>query len=174
MLKIFANIIKYPTKTEKYGNLHAQKMKQKLSECKPAEDMLLYSGFTLSNDTTRLIWKNTNENIIVIKYIHDTLTSIINPTTASNTKHNQQQTQLIFNQMQINATQTKKQIDSETNKDPSTSSTTNTIQQIQPDIQQMVSKILMSQPLSFGKQQSTVSYLFSIDIASRFVSQVLC
>ena len=78
MLKIFRNIIKNPSQIAKYGDLHAHRINDKLNKCKPALNLLYIAGFKKTNNNTRLIWTNTNNNIETLKYIHQTLQSIMN------------------------------------------------------------------------------------------------
>ena len=113
-----SNIINNPTKIEKYGNLKAKSIIQKLDQCLPAVTILFLSGFESSNDDTRLIWVNTTDNMITIKYIHNTLTSLINPISKENINDNNQNTELIFNQIHRNAirsSENEEQTQSQTN-----------------------------------------------------------
>ena len=107
LLKIFSNIINHPTKLEKYGDLHAKKINQKLSECGPAGELLSFSGFTLSNDETRLMWTQTDENLMIIKHIYNTLSSMINPAATTDINQNQSPPQSLFQQMQHNSIKSK-------------------------------------------------------------------
>ena len=77
LMKILSKIINNPTQTQKYGNLHGLKMMQKFAKCKPAGDLLLLSGFQPSNDNKRLIWTNTTNNMKKLKYIHATLSTML-------------------------------------------------------------------------------------------------
>ena len=87
VLKIFGNIQNNPSQIEKYGDLHARKINDKLNKCKPALNLLYIAGFKKSNDSTRLIWTNNNNNMESLKYIHQTLQSIMNTETiTSNSK----------------------------------------------------------------------------------------
>ena len=72
-----------PGQREKYGNLKFEKINQKLSSCKPALDLLFLSGFKTSENNQRLIWANTNDNIIMIQKIQNELQS--NTTADNNT-----------------------------------------------------------------------------------------
>ena len=66
-----------PTQIQKYGDLHFGKISQKLSKCKPALGLLLSSGFEKSNNDTRLIWTDANNNIILLNHIQTELKSMI-------------------------------------------------------------------------------------------------
>ena len=81
LLKISTNIINNPTQTNKYGDLHLQKITQKLSKCNPIVDLLFMSGFQKSENNKRLIWINTANNMNILKHVHNTLSTMINPTT---------------------------------------------------------------------------------------------
>ena len=96
LIKIFSNIINNPTKIDKYGNLKAISVIQKLDGCQPAVTLLVFSGFALSDDQTQLIWVNTDENMIRIQYIHMTLTSLANPISTTNINDNDQDIDLIY------------------------------------------------------------------------------
>ena len=65
VLKIFNNIINNPSKISKYGNLKFDKISKKLSMCQPALQLLFIAGFNVEdyNDKSRLIWRNTEENM---------------------------------------------------------------------------------------------------------------
>ena len=143
LLKIFSNLINHPIKRKKYRAFNnAKKINKKLSRCKPAQHILLLSGFTLSNDQTRLIWMNTNENMMVIKYIHNILSSMTNPAQITNINNNhQQQAQLIFNQMQQNFINSRNNI---TNNDKLTKQQTFNIRQTQQDTAQLISGLTMN------------------------------
>ena len=87
LLKIYKNIINNPKETKKYGDLHFGKIKQKLSKCQPAMDLLLLSGFKKSNNDTRLIWTDENDNkIVLLNHIQTKLKSMINDDTFKSTK----------------------------------------------------------------------------------------
>ena len=118
-------------------------MTEKLSKCKPAQQLLLFSGFHLSNNKKRLIWSNTKENMTVIKYIHNALNSIINPASTINTYQHKQQIHLIFDQMQQNATES--------------SNNATTQKQTQKDITNLVSNLIMNQSAPFHDQPSVES-----------------
>ena len=85
LIKILSKIINNPTQTQKYGNLHTKKMMEKFAKCNPAGDLLLLSGFEFSNDKKRLIWKNTTNNMMKLKYIHTTLSTMIDSSLTTNT-----------------------------------------------------------------------------------------
>ena len=104
MLKVFNNIINNPTQLRKYGNLNFGKMKKRLSSCKPAFDLLILSGFKTSENDKKLIWTNTNNNMEMMKSIHDILVSmnITNSTQAQIIPPNTQQPQLNLTQMITN------------------------------------------------------------------------
>ena len=89
LIKIFTNIINNPTNTQKYGDLHALKMMKKFARCKPAGDLLLLSGFQPSNDNKRLIWTKTTNNMMKIRYIYTTLSTMIDSSSATNNDHTQ-------------------------------------------------------------------------------------
>ena len=74
-MKIFKNIRNNPGQTEKYGNLKFDKINKKLSSCKPALDLLFLSGFEKTKNNKRLIWMNTNNNMIMIQHIQHELQS---------------------------------------------------------------------------------------------------
>ena len=76
LLKIVENLINRPTEIHKYGDLSYKKIKQKLSKCKPGLDLLYLSGFQKSGNDKRLIWKNTNNNVKMLKHIQHELKSI--------------------------------------------------------------------------------------------------
>ena len=78
MLKICDNIMNNPSQIQKYGNLHARKINDKLQKCKPAMNLLYIAGFKKLNNNTRLVWTNTNNNIKSLINIHQTLQSILN------------------------------------------------------------------------------------------------
>ena len=67
-----------PSQIAKYGNLNTHRINDKLNKCKPALNLLHIAGFRKSNDNTRLIWPNTNNNVQSLKYIHQSLQSIMN------------------------------------------------------------------------------------------------
>ena len=77
LLKIFGNIINNPSQTQKYGNLHSNKIMNKLTKCKPGLRLLLLSGFEATENNKRLIWMNTNNNMLKLKNIQNTLKSMI-------------------------------------------------------------------------------------------------
>ena len=87
LLKILSKIINNPTQTQKYGDLHLQKISQKLSHCKPGMRLLLLSGFKKSQNNKRLIWANTDENMKLLKHIHTKLSVIINTVKSTNEEH---------------------------------------------------------------------------------------
>ena len=76
LLKICNNIANNPTQIGKYGDLHFEKINKKLSKCKPAMDLLFLSGFTKSNNSKRLVWTNTQNNIMILEHIQNALKSI--------------------------------------------------------------------------------------------------
>ena len=79
LLKIYKNIINNPNQIKKYGDLHFGKISKKLSKCEPALDLLLLSGFRKSNNDTRLIWTDgDNNNIVLLNHIQTKLKSMIN------------------------------------------------------------------------------------------------
>ena len=65
ILKIFKKIISNRFELSKYGNLNFEKINEKLSNCKPAFELLFIVGFVARNveDKQRLIWMNTPENM---------------------------------------------------------------------------------------------------------------
>lgn len=71
VLKILSNIKGNPSKISKYGNLNFDKINQKLLNCKPALQLLFVAGFSVENseDTARLIWSNSKENMEQISNI---------------------------------------------------------------------------------------------------------
>ena len=77
LLKIYTNIINNPTKTQKYGDLSIKKIGKKLSKCDPALKLLLLVGFEMSENKTRLIWQNTENNLGVLTLVRDTLSSMV-------------------------------------------------------------------------------------------------
>ena len=93
-----------PTQIEKYGNLSARKMIEKFSKCDPAREILLFSGFHLSENKKRLIWNTADGNLIKMKYIYNMLDSMMNPG-SMNTRNSIQQSQPFSNEMQQNAIQ---------------------------------------------------------------------
>ena len=58
---------------QKYADLNLQSINQKLSQCKPAYNLLFVAGFKKSNNNTRLKWINTYHNVIALKKVHDAL-----------------------------------------------------------------------------------------------------
>lgn len=70
-MKIFTNIINNP-QISKYGNLNYQKIKNKLSECKPALQLLFISGFVIKDE--RLIWTNNDEAMNKMQNMNTLLT----------------------------------------------------------------------------------------------------
>ena len=80
LLKICSNIINNPTQTQKYGHLNLQKIGQKLSKCEPALKLLMFVGFEISENKTRLIWINTENNAMLLTHVKQTLSSIIETT----------------------------------------------------------------------------------------------
>ena len=98
LLKIYQNIINNPSETEKYGDLNFKKISKRLSKCKPALDLLLLSGFEKSSNNRRLIWKNTQNNILILKHMNNSLKSINNSkmsNTEIHTRESSQQPQTI-------------------------------------------------------------------------------
>ena len=86
VLRIYENIIQNPSQIKKYNNLNAKRIHQILSKCKPAYNLLLISGFNKTKNNTRLIWENTNNNVIVMQHVYNKLQSIITAkTTTSST-----------------------------------------------------------------------------------------
>ena len=71
--KVLGKIINNPTQIHKYGDLHFEKISKKLSKCKPGLNVLYLAGFKKSQNNTRLLWMNTNNNMTILKHIHDTL-----------------------------------------------------------------------------------------------------
>ena len=65
-------------KIEKYGNLHFGKINKKLTKCIPALKLLFLTGFKKSKDDKRLIWTNTKNNFMIIKYVKNALQSNTN------------------------------------------------------------------------------------------------
>ena len=63
-----------PTQLEKYGNLNLLKINQRFANCIPAGILLAICGFDRAHDV-RYIWKNTQNNKLIVQYIHDRLTS---------------------------------------------------------------------------------------------------
>ena len=93
---------------------------------------------------------------MLVKYIHNTATSMINPMAVTNINRNQQQTQFTFNQTQINPAQSTKKQDSTATKPPSQQTRTIDTHQSQLDIARMVSNLIKHQPADFATQQSAV------------------
>ena len=96
MIKILGNIINNPTQTQSYGDLNFKKLNVKLSKCKPALGLLVLCGFSKSQNNRRLIWRNTKNNIKILKHIHDTLITMklpieITGNNISNKTNNNQQ-----------------------------------------------------------------------------------
>eukprot|EP01083_Nonionella_stella_P110780 324404_1 len=58
LLKILSNLRNNLAESEKYGNLRNTTISAKLSRCKPAFVLLLWTGFNHSNDGERLIWSH--------------------------------------------------------------------------------------------------------------------
>ena len=58
--------------------MHTKRIQQKLHQCKPAFNFLFIAGFKYSNNKTRLIWKNTNNNVQSLQNVYDTLQSMAN------------------------------------------------------------------------------------------------
>ena len=83
ILKIYTKIINNPTQTQKYGDISLKKISQKLADCQPLFKLLLISGFELSEKKTRLIWRNTNDNMTMLKHIKNTLSAMIDITQTS-------------------------------------------------------------------------------------------
>ena len=134
--------------------MNAHKIKKKLSECDPAGDLLLFSGFHLSNDKTRLIWLHTDLNMMIMKYVYNALNSMINPMSTMNNSQTQQQTQLIFRQMKQNAMKSNDKTDSKIiNKNVSPRNPTNNNPETQQNLTQMISNLIMNQHTS---QQDSV------------------
>ena len=134
-MKIFANITNNPSNTQKYGNLHLNKITNKLSTCQPVFKLLLLSGFEAKENNKRLIWTNTNENMIILKHIQNTLKSMIAiiPMTNNDITPNQQELQ-----------------------------TSN--QQTQQDIAQMVTNLILNpNAVEFITNHSLLSPIFSIN-----------
>merc|ERR1712228_445438 len=77
LTKIFRNLLNHLSETNKFGNLKLQKIRNKLSQCQPAFDLLILSGFeeAESDDDTRLIWKNSDESLKLLKQIYNALRS---------------------------------------------------------------------------------------------------
>ena len=75
ILKISKNILDNPTQISKYGNLNFEKINKKLSNCKPALDLLFIAGFVIktSDNEKRLIWSDTEEHMTILHYIHEIL-----------------------------------------------------------------------------------------------------
>ena len=90
VIKIFQNIINNPSQTQKYGNLHAEKIHQRLKTCEPAYALLFIAGFKYSANKSRLIWSNNNNNVKAMSKAYDALQSMINLIEAT-TKHKQLQ-----------------------------------------------------------------------------------
>ena len=89
ILRIIDNIVNNPSQTQKYGNLNLQKIKSKLKTCQPALELLFLSGFTKTPNNERLIWRNTNDNIMRLRHINLKLSSMTNnPSSISNTTSN--------------------------------------------------------------------------------------
>ena len=73
--KICRNILGNPSQIQKYGNLNAERIKAKLSKCRPALNVLFIIGFKKSNDCTRFIWTNNEENSKALHDAHNKLQS---------------------------------------------------------------------------------------------------
>ena len=76
VLTVCRNLINNPSQTQKYGNLNAKRIQSKLSQCKPAINLLFIAGFRKSNNSTRLIWTNTNNNARALQNVYDKLKAI--------------------------------------------------------------------------------------------------
>ena len=107
LLKIFTNILNHPTQLHKYGNLKFDKIGGKLSNCRPALKLLALSGFQLSETETRLIWLNTDENMVTLKHIKNVLSSMVDSSLLQSNgqelSHNVQQTKMTQTTSNINA-----------------------------------------------------------------------
>ena len=84
VLTVCRNLINNPSQAQKYGNLNAKRIQSKLSKCKPAFNLLFIAGFSKSNDNTRLIWTNTNNNARALQNLYQRLKAINARTTTLN------------------------------------------------------------------------------------------
>ena len=78
ILKIITNIINHPSQTQKYSNLNSNRIKQKLTKCQPALKLLWLCGFEKSDNNKRLIWTNTNNNMLILRHTKIKLSSMSN------------------------------------------------------------------------------------------------
>ena len=83
MLKVSENILNNPSQIQKYGDLNAARILKALSKCRPALNLLFMVGFAKSTNNKRFVWTNTNKNVIALKYVHDTLKSMMNDETTT-------------------------------------------------------------------------------------------
>ena len=121
-------------------------MSQRVSQCIPARDLLQYSGFYASKDGKRLIWENTTENMMFVKYIHD----ILSPMIIQNPSNN------INKKKQKNPTKSSSKNEYKTNSPSVTRKQTNNDVQTQHDATQLISNLIMNQSVPFGSPQSSV------------------
>ena len=77
-MKIVKNIINHPSKTQKYGDLKLRTIVQKLTKCEPALKLLFLCGFKKSENNKRLIWSDTNNNIMKLRHIKIKLSMMLN------------------------------------------------------------------------------------------------
>ena len=56
--------------------VHYLKIANDLASCKPALILLVLSGFSV-NEAKGIFWTNTKYNMVIVKYIQDTLQSMI-------------------------------------------------------------------------------------------------
>ena len=94
LLKIFENILNHPSQIQKYGDLNAKRIKQKLCKCKPAFNLLFIAGFKESNNRARIIWMNTDKHVNSLLNIHKKLRSIITSDTNDEKQQSMAESQL--------------------------------------------------------------------------------
>eukprot|EP01083_Nonionella_stella_P102370 291174_1 len=70
--KIFAKILSNPQEP-KFQDLNFQKLRNKFQYCRPGFYLLYEAGFKQSMDGSRLIWKYSNDNYILLKKVNDAL-----------------------------------------------------------------------------------------------------
>ena len=76
ILDILNNIINNASEISKYDNLNFHEINEKLSMCPPALQLLFIAGFNVEDckdNKSRLIWRNTTENMIKMRNIYSIL-----------------------------------------------------------------------------------------------------
>ena len=73
--KILYNILKNPFETSKSGTINLKRIENKLSNCKPALQLLFLVGFVTKTieDKQRLVWISTQENLEQMKEVQSLL-----------------------------------------------------------------------------------------------------